>query len=77
MYPTLSICVDGLRKTTKASDSTTDLQNKFEPATFSRYICPCGNFSLHHRVQTDSGAHHASYPMGTSGSFPGDRLAGA
>jgi hypothetical protein len=30
-----------------------------------------GNFSLHHRVQTGSGAHAASYPMGTRGSFPG------
>jgi hypothetical protein len=25
------------------------------------------NFSLHHRVQTDSGTHPASYPMGTLG----------
>jgi len=24
-------------------------------------------------VQTDSGAHLASYPMGNNGSFPGDR----
>jgi hypothetical protein len=30
-----------------------------------------GNFSLHHRVQTGSGAHPASYPMGTRDSFPG------
>jgi hypothetical protein len=30
-----------------------------------------GNFSLHHRVQNGSGAHPASYPMGTRGSFPG------
>jgi hypothetical protein len=29
-----------------------------------------GNFSLHHRVQNGSGAHLASYPMGTRGSFP-------
>jgi len=28
-----------------------------------------GNFSLHHRVQTGSGTHSASYPMGTKGSF--------
>jgi hypothetical protein len=35
------------------------------------------NFSLHHRVQTGSGAHPASYPMGTRGSFPGDKAAGA
>jgi hypothetical protein len=26
-----------------------------------------GNFSLHHRIQNGSGAHQASYPMGTSG----------
>jgi len=30
-----------------------------------------GNFSLRHHVQTDSGAHSASYPMGTVGSFGG------
>jgi len=27
------------------------------------------NFSLHHRVHTGTGAHPASYPMGTRGSF--------
>jgi hypothetical protein len=31
---------------------------------------------LHHRVQNGSGAHSASYPMGTSGSFPGGKSAG-
>jgi hypothetical protein len=34
-----------------------------------------GNFSLHHRVQNGSGAHPASYPMGTSGSFRGGKAA--
>jgi hypothetical protein len=29
------------------------------------------NLSLHHRDQNGSGAHPASYPMGTRGSFPG------
>jgi hypothetical protein len=29
------------------------------------------NFSPHHRVQTGSGAHPASYSTGTRGSFPG------
>jgi hypothetical protein len=29
------------------------------------------NFPLRHRVQTGSGAHPASYSMGTRGSFPG------
>jgi hypothetical protein len=32
-----------------------------------------GSFSLHHRVQNGSGAHTASYPMGTRGSFPGGK----
>jgi hypothetical protein len=36
-----------------------------------------GNFSLRHRVQNGSGAHPASYPMGTGGSFPGGKAAGA
>jgi hypothetical protein len=36
-----------------------------------------GNFSLHHRVQNGSGAHPTSYPMGTRGSFPGGKEAGA
>jgi hypothetical protein len=35
-----------------------------------------GNFSLHHRVQNGSGAHPASYPMGTRGSLPGGKAAG-
>jgi hypothetical protein len=30
-----------------------------------------GNFSLHHRVHNGSGAHPASYPMGTGDSFSG------
>jgi hypothetical protein len=36
-----------------------------------------GNFSLHYRVQTGSGAHPASYPMDIRGSFPGGKAAGA
>jgi hypothetical protein len=35
------------------------------------------DFSLLHRVQAGSGAHSASYPMGTGGSFPGDKATGA
>jgi hypothetical protein len=31
------------------------------------------DFSLLHSIQTDSGAHPASYPMGTGGSFPGGK----
>jgi hypothetical protein len=41
-----------------------------------RFPAGAGNFSLHHRVQTDTGAYPASYPMGTRGSFPGGKAAG-
>jgi hypothetical protein len=36
-----------------------------------------GNFSLYHRVQSGSGAHPDSYPMGTGGSFPEGKAAEA
>jgi hypothetical protein len=42
-----------------------------------RFAAGAGNFSLHHRVQKGSGAHPASYPMGTRVSFPGGKAAGA
>jgi hypothetical protein len=42
-----------------------------------RFPAGAGNFSLHHRVQNGSGTHSASYPMGTRGSFPGSKAAGA
>jgi hypothetical protein len=35
-----------------------------------RFPVGAGNFSLHHRVQDGSGAHSASYQMGTRSSFP-------
>jgi hypothetical protein len=38
-----------------------------------RFPAGAGNFSLH---QTGSGAHPASYPMGTRGSFPVGKAAG-
>jgi hypothetical protein len=37
----------------------------------------CGNFSRLHHVQTGSGAHPASYPMGIRWSFPGGKAAGS
>jgi hypothetical protein len=42
-----------------------------------RFPAGAGNFSLHHYVQAGSGAHPASYPMGTKGSSPGGKVAGA
>jgi hypothetical protein len=40
-----------------------------------RFPAGAGNFSLHHRIQNGSGAHPASYPMDTRGSFPGGKAA--
>jgi hypothetical protein len=42
-----------------------------------KFPAEAGNFSLHHRVQNGSEAHPASYPMGTRGSFPVGKAAGA
>jgi hypothetical protein len=42
-----------------------------------RFPAWAGNFSLHHRLLNGSEAHPASYLMGTGGSFPGGRAAGA
>jgi hypothetical protein len=42
-----------------------------------RFPAGSGNFSLHHRVQNGSGAHSASYPVTTRGSFPGGKATGA
>jgi hypothetical protein len=42
-----------------------------------RFPAGAGNFSLHHVVQNGPGAHPASYPMGSRGSFPGGKVAGA
>jgi hypothetical protein len=42
-----------------------------------RFPAWAGNFSLRHHVQTDSGAHPASYPMGIGVSFSGGKATGA
>jgi len=42
-----------------------------------RFPAWAGNFSLLHRVHNGSGAHLASYPTGTGGSFPRDKATGA
>jgi hypothetical protein len=41
-----------------------------------RFPVGAGDFSMFHSVQTGSGAQAASYPMGTRGSFPGDKRQG-
>jgi hypothetical protein len=48
-----------------------------DPGSRVRFPAGAGNFSLHYRVQNGSGAHPASYLMGTEGSFPGGKAAGA
>jgi hypothetical protein len=40
-----------------------------------RFPSGAGEVSLRRRVQTGSGAHSASYPMGTRDSFPGSKSA--
>jgi hypothetical protein len=40
-----------------------------------QFPAEAGNFSLHHRVQNGSGAHPASYSVGTRGSFLGGKVA--
>jgi hypothetical protein len=42
-----------------------------------RFPSKARDFSLFHNLQTGSGAHPASYPMDTGGSFPGGNVAGA
>jgi hypothetical protein len=42
-----------------------------------RFPAEAGNFSLHHSVHNGSVAQPASYPMGTRGSLPGGKAAGA
>jgi hypothetical protein len=41
-----------------------------------RFPARAGNFSLRYHVQNGSGAHPASYPIGTGGSFPGGKRPG-
>jgi hypothetical protein len=42
-----------------------------------QFLVGAGNFALHHHIQNGSGAHPASYPMGTRGSFLGGKVARA
>jgi ankyrin repeat protein len=42
-----------------------------------RFPAGAGELPLYHRVQNGSGAHPASYTVGTGGSFTGDKATGA
>jgi hypothetical protein len=61
----------------KANVFTDNARGLDEWGTMVRFPEGARNFSLHHRVQNGSGAHPASYPMGTRRSFPGVKAAGA
>jgi len=41
------------------------------------FLAGAGNFSVLHCIQTGSGAHPATYQMGTRVSFPRHKAAGA
>jgi hypothetical protein len=58
-------------------DSSVSIAGLRDPGSRVRFPAGAENSSLHHRVQNGSGAHPASYPMGTRGSFPGGKAAGA
>jgi hypothetical protein len=47
-----------------------------DPGSSVRFPAGAENFSLHHRIH-NGGAHPTSHPMGTRGSFPGNKAAGA
>jgi hypothetical protein len=64
---------------TESSDSSVGIALGYgldERSSRVRFPAEAGNFS-HHRIQNGSGAHPASYPMGTRGSFPGGKEDGA
>jgi hypothetical protein len=64
----------------KSRDSSVGIVHGYGPddrGSRVHFPAEAGNFSLHHRVQNGSGAHPASYPMRTGGSFPGGEAAGA
>jgi hypothetical protein len=42
-----------------------------------RFLAGARDFSLLHSIQTSSGDHPASYPVGIRGSFPRDKATGA
>jgi hypothetical protein len=64
----------------KSSDSSVRIALEYgldDRGSRFRFPAGTGNFFLHHRVPNGSGAHPASYPMGTRGSFPRGKAAGA
>jgi hypothetical protein len=66
--------------TSKSRDSSVGITTGYgqdDRGYRARLPAGTGNFSLHHRVQNGSGAHPASYTMGTGNPFPGGKAARA
>jgi hypothetical protein len=59
-----------------ASDSLVGIANSLRAGSRVRFPLGTGKFFLHHSAQNRSGAHPASYPMVTGGSFAGGKAAG-
>jgi hypothetical protein len=69
--------IDSVRKSRDSSVGVALGYGLHDRGSRVRFSAGAGNFSLHHRIQNVSGAHPASYPMGTRGSFFGAKAAGA
>jgi hypothetical protein len=66
-----NLCVDCY--TIRSQDSSVGIETYYgldDRMIGVRIPARAGNFSLRHRVQIGSGAHPASYPVGTGGSLP-------
>jgi hypothetical protein len=72
-----NICTKTVEKSRDSSVGITLDYGLDDQGTRVRFPAGAGNFSFHHCVQNGSGAQPASYPMGTRGSFPGGKAAGA
>jgi hypothetical protein len=70
-YKLDSVGVHEVRNSRDSSVSTALCYGLDDRGSRVRFLVGAGNISLQHHVQNGSGAHTASYPMDTRGSFPG------
>jgi hypothetical protein len=84
MYPYFEYCQEYITWSTNlqvgSRDSSVGIALGYgldDRGSMVRFPAGAGNFSLHHRVQNGSGAHPASYPMSTRGSFSEGKADGA
>jgi hypothetical protein len=69
----------GMNEFNKSRDSSVDLATGYgmdDRMMGVRFLAGAGNFSLHYRIKTGSGAHIDSYPVGIRGSFLGEKMPG-